>query len=86
MDGLLPDSKYKVRVIAINQHGKSRYSKFLEFSTLNELDLVDVRNYNMSERVATIKVTRRSTKEALKVKWNAIGLSDVSIFKTIIRC
>ena len=78
IDGLSPDSKYKVRVVAVNQHGKSRYSKFVEFQTLNELEVVDVRNYTISERVATVKITRRSTKDALNVKWQAVGLSDVS--------
>ena len=78
IDGLAPDSKYKVRVIAVNQHGKSRYSKFVEFQTQNELEVVDLRNYNMSERIANVKIVRRSTKEALNVKWQAVGLSDVS--------
>ena len=76
----MPDSKYKARVIAINQHGKSRYSKFVEFKTLSEFKLIDVREYSMSEQIAKIKVTRRSAKDALSVQWQAVGLSDVSFY------
>lgn len=79
LDGLMPDSKYKVRVIAVNKHGKSRYSKFVDFMTLSELEVLDVRNYNMSERVAKLNVMRRSIKDLLNVKWQAIGLSEVNI-------
>ncbi len=75
--GLSPDSMYKARVIAINGRGKSRYSKFVEFNTLNDIEIVDARDYKMSERVATIKIQRRSTQDGLRLKWQAIAMAEV---------
>ena len=71
IDGLQPDNEYKIKVIGVNTHGKSRYSKFVKIRTLNELEFVDLRVYKMSERVAVVKVKRKSIKQAIKFSWKA---------------
>ena len=73
-----PDNEYKIKVIGVNTHGKSRYSKFVKIRTLNELEFVDLRVYKMSERVAVVKVKRKSIKQAIKFNWKATGLAEVS--------
>ena len=78
IDGLQPDNEYKIKVIGVNTHGKSRYSKFVKIRTLNELEFVDLRVYKMSERVAVVKVKRKSIKQAIKFNWKATGLAEVS--------
>ena len=81
IDGLQPDNEYKIKVIGVNTHGKSRYSKFVKIRTLNELEFVDLRVYKMSERVAVVKVKRKSIKQAIKFNWKATGLAEVRHFK-----
>ena len=68
----------------MNTHGKSRYSKFVKIRTLNELEFVDLRVYKMSERVAVVKVKRKSIKQAIKFSWKATGLAEVRHFKILL--
>ena len=62
----------------MNTYGKSRYSKFVKIRTINELEFVDLRIIKMSERIAKIKVKRKSTKETMKFSWKATGLGEVT--------
>ena len=77
LEGLMPDNEYKIKVVAINTHGKSRYSKFVKVRTLNELEFVDLVDVRMSERLTKIKVKRKSTKIPMQFHWTATGLAEV---------
>ena len=58
---------------------KVRYSKFVKVRTLNELEFLDLQEIKMSQRVARIKVKRKSTKIPMNFDWKAIGLAEVSL-------
>ena len=56
----------------------------MKIRTMNELEFVDLRVIKMSERIANIKVKRKSTKEAMKFNWKATGLGEVSLLVIIV--